>query len=72
MSTVNPHPGERLTPVERNVMKLVCKGYTNQEIAQARGVSWGTVKMQMQTILVKLNARDRTHAAVLFTLQEGG
>lgn len=55
---------EPLTPREMDVLHLLVEGLTNQAIGQALGLSPGTVKSYVQTILQKLNATDRTHAAV--------
>jgi len=55
---------EALTPREMDVLWLIAEGLTNSAIAHALGLSPTTVKSYVQTILQKLNATDRTHAAV--------
>lgn len=55
---------EPLTPREMDVLWLIAEGLTNLAIAHALGLSPTTVKSYVQTILQKLNATDRTHAAV--------
>lgn len=55
---------EALTPRETDVLWLIAEGLTNSAIAQALGLSPATVKSYVQTILQKLNATDRTQAAV--------
>jgi len=55
---------EPLTPREIDVLQLLVEGLTNQAIAQVLGISAGTVKSYVQTILRKLNVTDRTQAAV--------
>ncbi len=55
---------EPLTPREMDVLRLLVEGLTNQAIAYALGIKVGTVKGYVQTILEKLNATDRTQAAV--------
>jgi len=42
----------------------VARGYSNQEIARSLILSVDTVKTHVSRVLVKLSARDRTHAAV--------
>jgi DNA-binding NarL/FixJ family response regulator len=55
---------EPLTPREMDVLRLLVEGLTNQAIGHALGLSPGTVKGYVQTITQKLNAADRTQAAV--------
>ncbi len=61
---VAPEPEDPLTPREMDVLQLLVEGLTNQAIAQVLGLSAGTVKGYVQTILRKLNVADRTQAAV--------
>ena len=61
---------EPLTAREKEVLHLICAGFSNREIAGLLGVAEGTVKNHVATLLLKLNARDRTRAA-LTALQEG-
>jgi DNA-binding NarL/FixJ family response regulator len=62
--------GEPLTAREREVLHLICAGYSNKEIADLLSVAEGTVKNHVSNLLLKLNARDRTRAA-LKALQQG-
>jgi DNA-binding NarL/FixJ family response regulator len=61
---------EALTGREREVLHLICAGYSNKEIADLLALAEGTVKNHVSNLLLKLNARDRTRAA-LKALQEG-
>lgn len=61
---------EPLTAREREVLHLICAGHSNQEIADILAIAEGTVKNHVSNLLLKLNARDRTRAA-LKALQEG-
>jgi DNA-binding CsgD family transcriptional regulator len=54
-----------ITPREREVLALLPKGYTNNEIAETLGISSGTVKIHIEHILSKLDLKDRTQAAVM-------
>jgi len=54
----------RLSQREKHVMAAVAMGYNNQEIATRLIVSVDTVKTHVSRVLVKLSARDRTHATV--------
>jgi DNA-binding NarL/FixJ family response regulator len=53
-----------LTPRETDVLKLIAQGASNREIAQALYISEGTVKNHVTNILMRLNLRDRTQAAL--------
>jgi DNA-binding NarL/FixJ family response regulator len=61
----NQRPLEPLTPREREVLTRVARGCSNVEIASSLYLSVDTVKTHLQSVLRKLPARDRTHAAVL-------
>jgi DNA-binding NarL/FixJ family response regulator len=62
---VNTYFPAALTPRELEVLKLVAQGLANKEIAARLGTAAGTVKIQVQNILAKLNALDRTHAVTI-------
>ncbi|MCU0569487.1 MAG: response regulator transcription factor [Oculatellaceae cyanobacterium Prado106] len=53
-----------LTPREREVLSLVATGANNREIAEVLNISEKTVKNHISNILMRLNLRDRTQAAV--------
>ncbi len=55
---------EPLTPREMDVLRLLVEGLTNQAIADTLILSPATVKGYLQAIFQKLNASDRTQAAV--------
>ena len=60
-----PDPLEVLSEREQEVLQLVTRGYTNKEMAEALIVSAETIKTHITNILGKLQAKDRTHAAVI-------
>ena len=56
--------GSRLTEREAEILALVADGRTNPEIARHLQVSVKTVQNHVSRILVKLEVRDRTQAAL--------
>jgi len=68
-----PKPGnlvEDLTGRERDVIRLVAKGQSNQAIAQELVISEKTVKTHISNILGKLSLEDRTQLAI-FAIKNG-
>lgn len=59
-----------LTSRERDVLKLVAQGRTNQEIAVQLAIDERTVRVHVTHILHKLKLHNRTQAA-LFALRQG-
>lgn len=57
--------GYNLTEREMAILRRLPKGMTNKEIARLEGVTEVTVKMHMRAICTKLNAKNRTHAAMI-------
>jgi len=56
---------ESLTPAEVVVLRLIAAGNANKEIGDQLGVTEDTVKGRVKSILAKLGANDRTHAAII-------
>jgi DNA-binding NarL/FixJ family response regulator len=60
------HPGlGQLTEREREVLLLIARGLSNQELAERLCVSMPTVKTHVSRILTKLDARDRAQLVVI-------
>lgn len=55
---------ERLTSRENEVVQLISRGYTNQEIADELFITLKTVKTHVSNILSKLEVEDRTQVAI--------
>lgn len=58
------HPHDDLTNREFEVLQLIAKGYSNQEIADELFITLKTVKTHVSNILSKLEVSDRTQAAI--------
>ena len=56
---------DALTPAEVAVLRLIAAGNANKEIADQLGVTEDTVKGRVKSILSKLDANDRAHAAII-------
>jgi len=54
-----------LTPGEIEVLRLIAAGNANKEIAAQLSLTEETVKGRVRSILSKLGANDRTHAAMI-------
>jgi DNA-binding NarL/FixJ family response regulator len=54
-----------LTPSENRVLRSVADGLSNKQIAAKLGITDEAVKAQVRSILMKLGANDRTHAAAI-------
>jgi two-component system, NarL family, response regulator len=54
-----------LSKREREVLQLLPKGMSNQEIGAALQITEGTVKSHVNNILSKLNVADRTQAVIV-------
>jgi DNA-binding NarL/FixJ family response regulator len=54
-----------LTPAEILVLRLIAAGNANKQIADQLSTTEETVKSRVKSILSKLGANDRTHAAMI-------
>lgn len=60
------HPlAEKLTPREIEVLGGLCRGLANKEIARELDLQEVTIKMNVKTLCRKLEAKNRTHAAMI-------
>jgi DNA-binding NarL/FixJ family response regulator len=56
---------DTLTPAEIAVLRLIAAGNANKQIADQLSITEETVKSRVKSILSKLGANDRTHAATI-------
>ena len=61
----------RLTPRQRELLRLVAAGHTNTQIARHLGISEGTVRTHLENIYGRLQVSSRT-AAVTRAFSEAG
>ncbi len=60
------HPiAARLTPREMQMLEGLCEGKSNKEIARDLGLTEPTVKLHMKTLYRKIDAGNRTQAALI-------
>jgi DNA-binding NarL/FixJ family response regulator len=55
-----------LTTREREILRCLCQGYQNKEIASLCGIGFDTVRSHLRNIYEKLNVTSRTEAVVKF------
>ena len=56
------HPVPRLTPRQKDLLRLLAAGHTNAQIARRLGLSEGTVRTHLENIYGRLNVSSRTAA----------
>jgi DNA-binding NarL/FixJ family response regulator len=56
---------DALTPAEIDVLRLIAAGHANKQIAAQLSITEDSVKGRVKNILSKLDAGDRTHAAMI-------
>lgn len=54
-----------LSPTEARVLRFLCQGMSNKEIARHMSIGEVTIKTHMRAICLKLGVRNRTEAALL-------
>lgn len=60
----NPAAAAGLTPRQSEILQFMAKGFSNKEIGAELGMTEGTVKVHVKTILAKLEAANRTQAVI--------
>jgi DNA-binding NarL/FixJ family response regulator len=70
LRSTRPDTVGALTAREREVLALVARGMSNQQIAEALSISERTARTHVSSILIKLGLASRTQAA-LWAIREG-
>ncbi len=55
-----------LSPKELQVLTLVALGYSDKEVSVQLKLGYGTVRTYLDRIILKLSAKNRTHAVVRY------
>ncbi|CUH88975.1 Response regulator protein VraR [Phaeobacter sp. CECT 5382] len=70
-ATAPSHPlADKLSPREQEVLEGLCRGLSNKEIARELDLQEVTIKLHVRTLCRKLDAKNRTQAAL--TAKEAG
>lgn len=56
----------KLSPKEHDVLTLIACGFTDKEVALKLNISIRTVQTHIASILLKLKARNRVNAVVVY------
>jgi len=65
ITAADENPFSKLTPRENEILALLAEGQSNKVIARNLGISDGTVKLHVKSILRKLGVHSRVEAAVM-------
>ncbi len=67
VTRLNDTPLARLTVRERELLDMLSRGYTNQQVSNRTGISENTVKYHLKNLYDKLGVRNRAMAVALYT-----
>jgi NarL family two-component system response regulator LiaR len=67
-----PDPLRKLSPREREVLRLIARGHSNRQIARDLAIGEQTVKTHVRSILTKLSLQDRIQAAIFALRHQAG
>ncbi len=56
----------KLSPRQSEILRLISRGKSNSEIADALKISKHTVGAHIKVVMLKLGAHSRAHAVALF------
>ena len=55
-----------LSPMEHKILTLMARGFIDKEIGVQLGISVRTVQAHISSIIIKLRARNRVNAVVVY------
>ncbi len=59
-------PRRALSPRQREILRLVARGFCDKEISAELGVKENTIAAHFTEIFARLKARSRAHAVAIF------
>ncbi|SFE37354.1 LuxR C-terminal-related transcriptional regulator [Roseivivax sediminis] len=67
VTEINDTPLSQLTVRERELLDVLSRGWTNQQIADRTGISENTVKYHLKNLYEKLGVRNRAMAVAVYS-----
>lgn len=67
VTKINDTPLAQLTVRERELLSVLARGWTNQQIANRTGISENTVKYHLKNLYDKLDVRNRAMAVAVYS-----
>ncbi|ETW10946.1 nitrate/nitrite regulatory protein [Roseivivax marinus] len=72
VTAINDTPLASLTVRERELLDVLARGWTNQQIANRTGISENTVKYHLKNLYEKLGVRNRAMAVAIYSREVEG
>jgi DNA-binding NarL/FixJ family response regulator len=70
VTRLNDTPLAQLTVRERELLDMLARGWSNQQVANRTGISENTVKYHLKNLYEKLDVRNRAMAVALYTREK--
>lgn len=72
VASINDTPLSQLTVRERELLDMLGRGWTNQQVANRTGISENTVKYHLKNLYDKLGVKNRAMAVAIHAREFGG
>ncbi|MFD1341154.1 LuxR C-terminal-related transcriptional regulator [Litorisediminicola beolgyonensis] len=72
VTSINDTPLAQLTVRERELLSVLARGWTNQQIANRTGISENTVKYHLKNLYEKLGVKNRAMAVAIYSRETDG